>query len=222
VTKSGRYIVLEGIDGCGKTTTARALSETLHRAVLLDRKGTRDPDPWVAHFFSGVGASLWGAEPTSPVHLIPEHTWLHLHAAWCWLVHERRIAPLLAQGVDVVADAWWSKPLARNAVHELGDHEAATQLFAHVPAPDVTLFLDVEPVVASARRTTWKESELGAHGGLFHGTPQERFITYQGRVRKALQRMAQQHGWATVRPQVTDSPEVVLKMVARVIESNQP
>lgn len=146
----GLFIVLDGVDGCGKSTQAErlvrvlagegssvcgclhvrepgttALGEAL-RTLLLD--GGEDLD-------AGTEALLFAAARR------------HLLA--------REIEPALAAGDDVVCERFHASTYAYQGV--AGGLGGATVLallgtFADRPAPDLELVLDLDPVAASERR----------------------------------------------------------------------
>ena len=137
------FITLEGIDGCGKSTQARMLYEALggeSGAVL-----TREPGGWEggAELRSMVlGGSL-------------KHPWSELflflldraeHAA-------RVITPALGAGKHVICERYHDSTLAyqvwgRGMPFEPISKAAA---YADFPAPDVTIFFDIDPKLALSR-----------------------------------------------------------------------
>lgn len=137
------FITLEGIDGCGKSTQARMLYEALggeSGAVL-----TREPGGWEggAELRSMVlGGSL-------------KHPWSELflflldraeHAA-------RVITPAIEAGKHVICERYHDSTLAyqvwgRGMPFEPISKAAA---YADFPAPDVTIFFDIDPKLALSR-----------------------------------------------------------------------
>ncbi|QDU84905.1 Thymidylate kinase [Planctomycetes bacterium Pla163] len=147
-TGRGLFVVLDGVDGCGKSTQAERLARVLEeegpggcvhvrepgttalgealRALLLD--GREDLD-------AGTEALLFAAARR------------HL------LVSE--IEPALAAGKDVVCERFHASTYAYQGV--AGGLGAATVLdllgtFADRPAPDLELVLDLDPASAGERR----------------------------------------------------------------------
>ncbi len=127
-----RLIVIEGLDGTGKTTLARGLADALGAALL------RTPPDDLAHVRaeidrplreSAVGAQLFYA---STVALVSD-----------------RVRALLASGRSVVVDRYWSSTVAyaecRAAHVDLADVVAALR-----PA-DVTLYLELDEATRRER-----------------------------------------------------------------------
>lgn len=142
-----RFITLEGIDGCGKSTQAKLLAEDLERAgydVLL----LREP--------GGVTIS----EKIRELLLDPAHAamgdtceLLLYEAARAQLVHEV-VAPALAQGRIVVCDRFYDSTTAYQGYAngmDLGAVQQANALAVGACHPDLTLVFDIEPAKAAAR-----------------------------------------------------------------------
>ena len=127
-----RFITLEGIDGCGKSTQAKLLAEDLERAgydVLL----LREP--------GGVTISEKIREL------------LLYEAARAQLVHEV-VAPALAQGRIVVCDRFYDSTTAYQGYAngmDLGAVRRANALAVGACHPDLTLVFDIDPAKAAAR-----------------------------------------------------------------------
>lgn len=142
-----RFITLEGIDGCGKSTQAKLLAEDLERAgydVLL----LREP--------GGVTISEKIRELLlDPAHAAMSDTCelLLYEAARAQLVHEV-VAPALAQGRIVVCDRFYDSTTAYQGYAngmDLGAVRRANALAVGACHPDLTLVFDIDPAKAAAR-----------------------------------------------------------------------
>jgi dTMP kinase len=147
-TTRGLFVVLDGVDGCGKSTQAERLARALEeegpggclhvrepgttalgealRALLLDGREELD---------AGTEALLFAAARR------------HLLAS--------EIEPALAAGKDVVCERFHASTYAYQGI--AGGLGAAAVLdllgrFADRPAPDLELILDLDPAAASERR----------------------------------------------------------------------
>lgn len=143
---SGRFIVLEGIDGCGKTTQARLLASWLERhgvPSLLVREPGGTP----------VGEELRRILlEEGDVH--PRTELLLMLAARSALV-ESRIRPALAEGRVVVADRFDLSTLAYQGYGRglpLDEIRRVNDLATGGLRPDLTVVLEVSPDTADARR----------------------------------------------------------------------
>jgi dTMP kinase len=139
------FISFEGMDGCGKSTQARALAAALEaegRSVLLTREPGGSPGA------EAVRALLVEGEPGrwSPV------TELLLYMAARRDSLERRIAPALARGDWVVADRWTDSTRVYQATRG-GDRATVDALHDLVIGrePDLTFVIDMDPAEALAR-----------------------------------------------------------------------
>ncbi|HPD47678.1 MAG TPA: dTMP kinase [Anaerohalosphaeraceae bacterium] len=143
----GRFIVLDGPDGCGKSTQVRLLAEWV-RGRGVKAVGFRDPGD------TAVG------EKIRDILLDPEHVALGTRAemllymaarAQLW---EEKIGPALDAGACVVMDRWVSSTCAyqgcaggfgiENVVRIAGD--CLERVW-----PDLTIVLDVDEETAAAR-----------------------------------------------------------------------
>lgn len=141
-----RLIVLEGLDGAGTTTQARRLVEH-----LTSRGGkahvTREPsDGPIGQL---IRQMLTGGHAI-PGQSIAQSTFGLLFAADRLDHLQREVEPKLAAGVTVVSDRWYHSSLAYQGTG--ADRDWITMLNARAKRPDLTIFLQVRPEVAAARR----------------------------------------------------------------------
>lgn len=139
------FITFEGIDGSGKSTQAKKLSE------LLEKKGltllTREPGGWEG------GALLRELVLKGKL----EHRWSEL---FLFLLDRsehcaRVIEPALAQGKTVLCERYNDSTLAYQAWGRglpLDTIDKITQA-AHLPLPDITVLFKIEPAIALKRVT---------------------------------------------------------------------
>jgi len=141
------FVTFEGIDGSGKSTQARRLSD--HLAHLGNRVvSTREP--WGGRLGKAVRALL--TDPELAQDLCPTEEMLLIAAAR--YDHVRSIIqPGLAKGGWVVCDRFTDATYAYQ-IHGLLDEPlgaAISNLVCGSIAPDVTFVLDVEPELAASR-----------------------------------------------------------------------
>ena len=150
MSKAGaRFLVLDGIDGCGKSTQAAALCERL-RANGQRVLHVREPGTTLAG--ERIRALLLDPEP----HLAPATQALLFAAARRQLLEEC-IAPALAAGTSVVCERFHPSTVAyQGAALGLGEERvlALLEAWAGTPAPDLMLILDLPQEVARERRGT--------------------------------------------------------------------
>lgn len=148
IPKRATLIVFEGIDGSGKTTTATLLAErltahgvgtSLHLNQSL--KPVRDALDTIAHEdgyrdrFDRFGAS--------------SAQFMGALLKWRELLD---LGPLLDQQNHVVVlDRYFYTHLALAVAHETTNGTLLRRLFSVFPAPDIGLFIDVDPKVAVER-----------------------------------------------------------------------
>lgn len=139
-------IVLEGLDGAGTTTQTRRLVEHLN-ARGSQAHATREPsDGPIGQL---IRQMLTGGHAI-PGQSIAQSTFGLLFAADRLDHLQREVEPKLAAGVTVVSDRWYHSSLAYQGTG--ADRDWITLLNARARRPDLTIFLQVRPEVAAARR----------------------------------------------------------------------
>lgn len=143
-----RFIVLDGVDGCGKSTQARLLVDVLAAARGRAPLHLREP-----------GSTTAGERIRELVlsrdHELDAGVELLLFAAARRQMLRELVAPALAEGRDVVCERFHASTFAYQAsAGGLGEDEVLALLvrWANDPEPDALVLLDVDPELAAARR----------------------------------------------------------------------
>ena len=192
----GRFIVLDGVDGCGKTTQAERLVARLAErgaAPLHVREPGSTP----------LGEALRGLLLSRELELDAETEVLLLAAARRALLTQR-IGPALRSGQDVVCERFHPSTFAYQA--EAGGLDGGRVLdlleeWAGRPAPDLVILIDTSPGAAAARR--------GAAGDRI----EDKGLEFQERVARGYRRYAER-----VAGTVVIDGERPVEAVARDIE----
>ncbi|MFC7923905.1 dTMP kinase [Streptomyces cinereoruber] len=211
-------IVLEGIDGSGKTTVARLVAEALGPggAVPAGKKDVGAVDPATAARAAALRDLVWSS-PEAHGDTYGAAHWILLIASW--YAGLARLRPELTDADTVtVMDGWYYRNIAKTLIREPLDPHWVESLFAPVPEPALTVLLDVDPEVARSRRGTFKDTELGRWDG-FTGPPHEAFRDYQSVVRRALLRMAAERDWLVLVPHPDDPPEHTAAAVVAAVRT---
>lgn len=144
----GRFIVIEGLEGAGKTTAHQSVVDTLATLGISDVVFTREPGgtPLAEKL-----RQLIKHETEEPISDKAEL--LMLYAARIQLV-ENVIKPALAAGKWVVGD----RHDMSSQAYQGGGRQLAPQLLQNLKQtvlgdfePDFTLYLDIDPVIGLAR-----------------------------------------------------------------------
>lgn len=143
----GRFIVVEGLEGAGKSTAISTLTTVLSEKVLL--LTTREPGG------TRVGETVRTLlKDVETAHALNSHTeLLLLYASRLQLIQEV-ILPALARGVWVLADRFeWSTYAYQGGGRQIDWHFIDTLSQASVSPlkPDLILWLDVSPEVGLSR-----------------------------------------------------------------------
>ncbi|MBQ3483234.1 MAG: dTMP kinase [Clostridia bacterium] len=161
---NAKFIVFEGIDGCGKTTQHRRLCEALQ---ARGREVLSTAEPTDSASGKMLRAALAGREPRTACEMAALFTLDRIHHN----VGENGIAAALAKGQDVVSDRYYYSSLAYQG--SLTDYEWVRRMNCDCPEirrPDLCIFLDISPRVAleriggrgAAREIYETEETLGA------------------------------------------------------------
>lgn len=170
----GRFFVVEGIDGSGKSTIAARLSEEL---ALRRRRVLRTREPGGTRLGEKIRGLLLDAAHSEMTPL----TELFLYMASRAQLVERVIRPALRDGVDVVCDRYYYSTAAyQGAAGGVGVRSVleVAERIARFERPDLVLILDLAPRVARARRKTHDDRV------------ERKGLAYQERVRRGFRAMA--------------------------------
>ncbi len=158
---TGRFIALEGIEGCGKSTQARLLADRLD-AVLTREPGGTD-----------LGARLRGLLLDAEGAPLSDRTEALLMAADRAQHVAEVVGPALEAGRDVVTDRSVYSTLAyqgHGRGFEVADLVRISDWATAGVWPDVAVLIDVPAEVAAIRRTAAAErpDRIEAAGAAFH------------------------------------------------------
>ncbi|MEQ1572195.1 MAG: dTMP kinase [Myxococcota bacterium] len=137
----GKLIAFEGIDGAGKTTQARRL---VHALVQRGRPATYTKEPTDGPDGRRLRASARAGR-------LPAEEELALFVRDRQAHVRELILPALAQGVTVVVDRYFPSTAAYQGARGLDPAAILAQNEAFAPAPDLGVWIDVEPAVGLAR-----------------------------------------------------------------------
>jgi dTMP kinase len=146
--RGARFLVLDGIDGCGKSTQAQRLAVRLGRETSRTVRHLREPGS--TRLGEGLRALLLDRElaPTAGVEAL-------LFAAARAQMLAELVEPALRAGEHVVCERFHPSTFAYQAVAGGLPEEdvlALLQRWAGKPAPDLVLWLDLPVETALARR----------------------------------------------------------------------
>ncbi|NDC35620.1 MAG: dTMP kinase [Synechococcaceae bacterium WB9_2_112] len=189
----GRFVVLEGIDGCGKSTQLAALAAWLPTSGLLapgcELLVTREPGG------TALGQALRQLLLHPPGEAAPETTAeLLLYAADRAQHVQQLIAPALAAGQWVLSDRFSGSTAAYQG-HGRGLPLALIDQLEQIATaglrPDLTLWLDL-PLAEAGRRRARRHGDAGPDRIEAGG---EAFLA---RVHQGFAVLAAQRGWQAI------------------------
>ena len=138
----GRLLVLEGIDGSGKSTQLARLAARLeaagHRVVATREPYDCEPGRRIRE----------AARAGEPVSAAQELDWFRAQRA----LHVRDvISPALREGAVVVCDRYFVSTAAYQGARGLDPEAILAESEASFPVPDLVILLEVEPAEGRAR-----------------------------------------------------------------------
>ena len=136
------FIVIDGIDGCGKSSHARSLVSYLRRkgrdAIFLKEPTVESP----------AGKRLAEALKSNNRPSPDEELSLFIEDRR-WDV-ENRILPALKDGKDIVMDRYYYSTMAYQGARGM-DIEEIRRMNDFAPVPDIAIILDIDPEIAGER-----------------------------------------------------------------------
>lgn len=190
------FIVLEGIDGSGKTTLSKAVAEYLPNAVYVSRKTLPDSNSFVTSQMKKVHDLMWTPNHGALDHLLPRDYWVFLQCTWYSMLQEFVIKPILESDKTVICDGWFYKFWARLEQQNY-QYSYLETLFAHLIKPDKVILLNVPLDTIVERKKDFKQYEMGSHldgeAGSFN-----KMISFQSNTYKNLSRYADEMNWNVV------------------------
>ena len=170
----GFFITFEGPEGSGKTTQIRLLAEQLTNAghqVLLTR------EPGGTTIGNAIREILLNQAHTE---MSPRAEALLFNAARAQLVAEV-VRPALAQGKIVLSDRYTDSTLAYQGygrAQDLTDLRALSEFATAHLAPDLTLFLDIDPVEGLRRKRACDDewNRMEAQTVAFHQSVRQGYL----------------------------------------------
>ncbi len=208
---AGKFIVFDGVDGCGKSTQLGEFEKYLSDRGVTYRR------------FREPGGTAIG-EDIRNILLTKRGEGMHIRAEMLLYMASRaqlvyqEIRPALAAGVTVLADRYTSSTLAYQGsaggiatADILATARAATENLW----PDLTIILDI--TIATARQRTTKKGDIH-QTGLFEDRIEQRPANFHQHVREGFLSQCDQFPDTYRLIDATGKPEVVRKRIFAAIE----
>ena len=197
----GRLIVVEGLDGSGKSTQMEMLKEE------LEAKGLKV----VVTTWNSSDVVSEAVKKAKRERAMTPKTFSLLHASDLADRLDKVIIPALEEGTVVLADRWFFTALARDTVRGM-DRGWLRRLYEFAPKPDLTLYYKLPVETAVGRVLARNEERLGLSedagaGPKFYEAgldvalapdPVENFKLFQSRVVAEYDAQAAEFGFKTI------------------------
>lgn len=208
----GRLIIVEGIDGSGKSTQVKLLQRWLE-SLGFDVFFTEWNSAALVKKTTKKGKKKRSLTPT---------TFSLLHATDFAYRLVTNIVPPLKAGMIVLADRYVFTAYARDHVRGC-DPQWIRKVYRFAPRPDVSFYFRVPIEVAlkriTASRPVLKDFEAGMDLHL-HPDPLESFRIFQGRILRAYDHMAAENDFVVIDAtgNITEQQRQVRSVVRGLVE----
>ena len=114
----GKLITFEGIDGVGKTTVSKKVSDRLKEQgmniVYINKKDINIYESeYVRNHMNTIKTVLWDYNPKERLFDLGDNHWLYLNLAWFSTLYDYAIKKELSKGNLVLTDGWYYKLYSR-------------------------------------------------------------------------------------------------------------
>lgn len=200
----GKFITYEGCDGCGKSTQLKMLSDYLTQKGV-EHIFTREPGG--GKISEAIREILLNGKNTE---MTDECEALLYAAARVQHLHDR-VEPALAQGKLVICDRYvdssiayqaYGRNLGRDFIEKINAYALENYL------PDVTLFIDLTPEAAFARKKGADENDRLEQAGM----------AFHKRVYQGYDELANEQTERIVRIDGNATPEQIFDRVIQVLK----
>ena len=203
---TGKLIVIEGTDGCGRTTQALMLRQWLEVQgyAVVETGWTRS---------KLVGQAITDLKRGHSLHRL---TYCLMYATDLADRMEYQILPALRSGFIVLADRYVYTAIARGIARG-ADEGWLRDLFGFALVPDLVFYLqvgveDLVPRVLESGKMNYWESGMDMNYG---DDIYDSFVAYQGELIAQFDKMAQRQSFVTV--DARQDPELIQKQLRRVV-----
>lgn len=130
----GKFIVFDGIDGCGKSTQIDLLEDAFRVRGILVHTTAEPTSSLIGGLIRGQIAGDWKTSNECLQLLFSADRLYHV---------EKEIIPMLKKGISVLCDRYFFSTIAYGAV-TMGDPEWLLQVNNNVLLPDLVIVLDID------------------------------------------------------------------------------
>lgn len=215
-----KFVAIEGVDGCGKTTLVNQLKD---KSALLGLDYTVNSPKTIneVHFHAARSLELlkqliWPHEDWKEyAHIMPRDYWMYLQAAWYSVQSEHYYRPYLEDGNKILSDGWIYKFMAKLIIDGF-DRDYVWSVFSNVIKPDMVILLDISPTFLFDRRENFSAYEKGSMIGATTKNGSS-YIRYQEMIRAELLHFSRSLNWEVLSIEKYESPQDIAEKVIHLL-----
>lgn len=213
------FLVIDGMDGAGKTTAARLLAESLardFRSTVLGRTTRSVDDPQVTERLHVLADLLWNYPANTDVRRFGREHLISLMASWFHLFGRLVVVPALQQFEVVVVEPWYFRYIARFAAEGID----CSGFFEGMVKPDLVCLFKIEPEEALRRKggRIRATERGGATSDCVDDSAQ--FVRFQNDVAAQMHRVASKVATVEV-IDASRSEHVIASEIARIVKGRE-
>lgn len=194
-----KLIVLEGIDGSGKTSITKRIKEIMEAegcsVFCVSKKNPIISDKEMKSYVDMLKSIIWHAKADGiPWEFLDGTQWILQVALWYSVLNKQYIKELEKEYDYLLIDGWFYKLYARSQFNQNVHKSLIEELLAFLKIDGNIFLLKNDPRECWKRRPEFKRTEIAPYGDLIQD-PYSSYVDFQEKVQNRMLEMADQEKW---------------------------